>query len=149
MFPDNVIEILNRLTIKLLDSAAAFDAAGSEARSFEFYTVFEERASERKMAAKKFQSLLNSLEHKPPERGSLVGAIERAIGHLVHGRNRSELMMVELFDREEIHIITLFERLLNHPHLAADIEVAVEQEYKRVTHGFSAIKALERRLSRQ
>jgi len=143
------VKLLCRLTIKLLDSAAACSMAANDARGFEFYTIFERRAVERKDAARHLQRLLTSLRCRPPLQGSLLGAIECFVAHHIHRSTAAELTILKLFDWQEVHIVSLFEQLMNEARLSADVEDVLEYEYKRVSEGYAALKALEWRLARQ
>lgn len=147
MMPPSTIKLLDRLIIKLLDSAAACSMAAHDARGFEFYTVFERAAAERKAAARRLQRLLTSLQHKPPLTGSLLGAVECFVAHYIHRSTAEELTVLKLFDWQEVRIANLFEKLRKVPQLSADTETILKEEHKRVSDSYAMLKALPQRLA--
>jgi uncharacterized protein (TIGR02284 family) len=140
------VKLLNRLTVKLLDSAQAYSMAANDASEFAFYAAFKRRAAERTAAARRFQRVLASQRRRQPLTGSLLGIIELFIAHLIHRSTTAELTVIKLFDWQESRVTRLFEKLRTHTDLPTEVRAVVDSEYKRVSDGYAALKALKQHI---
>jgi uncharacterized protein (TIGR02284 family) len=142
-----VIGLLIGVTRKMIDSAIAFEVAASEARNFSYYAVLEQRASERRLVATRFQSLLRSLGHRPPLRGTFMALARRVIGRILHRLFANEAIIIGLFNRAEEKSVASFEELLNHRDISERTRAVIEHEYKSVSDGYIMFQELEAELT--
>jgi uncharacterized protein (TIGR02284 family) len=145
---DKDITTLNDLIKTTIDSVDGYRAAGEDADSGQFSSIFFDRANERQEVVTRLQQYVRSIGGDPTDNGSLVAGAHRTFMNLRDAiTGTDDKAVIAEVERGEDHIKAKFENALSDNGLGSETRQIVSDCYQSVKSGHDQMSNLKHSLN--
>ena len=138
------IETVNDLIKTTIDSVDGYRAAGEDANSGQFQSIFFDRANERSNVADRLAQHVRQLGGTPTDNGSIVAGAHRAFMNLRDAvTGTDDKAIVAEVERGEDHIKVRFETAMTDNNLSTETRDLIGQCYDSVKQGHDQMRDLK------